>query len=47
MTHEPLATAVREAGARVLARYATASRPPGLPEVLADLRANDAAVAEV
>ncbi|MBE1495307.1 myo-inositol-1(or 4)-monophosphatase [Amycolatopsis lexingtonensis] len=47
MTHDLLATAVREAGARMLARYATESRPPGLPEVLANLHDNDAAVAEV
>ncbi|WP_318306712.1 inositol monophosphatase family protein [Amycolatopsis solani] len=47
MTHEPLATAVRDAGARMLARYAAGSRPSGLPELLANLRDNDTAVAEV
>ncbi|WP_103349328.1 inositol monophosphatase [Amycolatopsis sp. CA-128772] len=39
--------AVRDAGARMLARYSPGSRRPGLPEVLESLHANDAAVAEV
>ncbi|WP_370963761.1 inositol monophosphatase [Amycolatopsis sp. cg9] len=47
MTHEPLAAAVREAGARMLERYAAGTRPPGLPELLANLQDNDAAVVEV
>lgn len=38
--------AVREAGARMLARYSPAARQPGLPEVLDSLHANDTAVAE-
>ncbi|GAB2587331.1 inositol phosphatase [Paractinoplanes abujensis] len=39
--------AVREAGARLLDRYSTASRPADLPDLLAALRANDTAVTEV
>ncbi|MFE3542924.1 inositol monophosphatase family protein [Nocardia sp. NPDC059177] len=39
--------AVRHAGARMMTRYSTESRQPGLPELLAHLRANDAAVVEV
>ncbi|WP_086802902.1 inositol monophosphatase family protein [Streptomyces caniscabiei] len=38
--------AVRRAGARMRTRYSTESRPPGLPELLAHFRANDAAVVE-
>ncbi|UOX91156.1 inositol monophosphatase [Amycolatopsis sp. FBCC-B4732] len=47
MAHELLAAAVREAGARILARYAGDPRPPGLPELLANLHDNDAAVVDV
>ncbi|WP_290051940.1 inositol monophosphatase family protein [Amycolatopsis solani] len=39
--------AVRQAGARLLKRYSTAARQPGLPELLADLRANDLTVVDV
>ncbi|MFG3720681.1 inositol monophosphatase family protein [Streptomyces massasporeus] len=49
MSQELLAVtvaAVRHAGARMLTRYSTESRHPGLPEVLAHLRANDAAVVD-
>ncbi|MFC8005057.1 inositol monophosphatase family protein [Streptomyces olivaceus] len=38
--------AVRHAGARMMSRYSTGARQPGLPELLADLRANDAAVVD-
>ncbi|WP_328749177.1 3'(2'),5'-bisphosphate nucleotidase CysQ [Streptomyces sp. NBC_00285] len=48
MSQELLAAAtvaaVRHAGALMMTRYATESRPPGLPELLANLQANDAAV---
>ncbi|MER5554073.1 inositol monophosphatase [Streptomyces sp. NPDC002793] len=47
MSQELLAatvTAVRHAGTRMMARYPTEPRLPGLPELLASLRANDAAV---
>ncbi|CAL9544678.1 Fructose-1,6-bisphosphatase_inositol-1-monophosphatase [Streptomyces sp. enrichment culture] len=47
---DPLAAAtvaaVRRAGARMTTRWSTGSRPPGLPELLASLKANDAAVAD-
>ncbi len=49
MSQQLLATtvaAVRHAGARMMTRYSTESRPPGLPELLAHLQANDAAVAD-
>ncbi|MEV4050227.1 inositol monophosphatase family protein [Amycolatopsis sp. NPDC049688] len=49
MSQELLAAttaAVRDAGARMLARYSPASRQPGLPELLDSLHANDTAVAE-
>ncbi|MGW8062425.1 inositol monophosphatase family protein [Streptomyces ziwulingensis] len=49
MSQEPLAAtvdAVRRAGARMMTRYSTESRPPGLPELLASLQANDAAVVD-
>ncbi|MEV6872138.1 inositol monophosphatase family protein [Amycolatopsis sp. NPDC051128] len=39
--------AVRQAGARLLKRYSTAARQPGLPELLADLQANDLTVVDV
>ncbi|WP_328493835.1 3'(2'),5'-bisphosphate nucleotidase CysQ [Streptomyces sp. NBC_00414] len=38
--------AVRRAGARMMTRYSTESRPPALPELLAQLQANDAAVVD-
>ncbi|OQD56279.1 3'(2'),5'-bisphosphate nucleotidase CysQ [Streptomyces phaeoluteigriseus] len=38
--------AVRQAGALMMTRYSTESRQPGLPELLADLQANDAAVVD-
>ncbi|UJW29675.1 inositol monophosphatase [Saccharothrix sp. AJ9571] len=41
------ATAVRQAGARLLERYSPEARRPGLPELLAALRDNDAAVVDV
>ena len=50
MSHELLEAtteAVRRAGARMLERYSTEARQPGLPELLADVRANDQAVAGV
>ncbi|MGC5562211.1 inositol monophosphatase family protein [Streptomyces sp. FR-108] len=50
MSQELLAAtvaAVRAAGARMLTRYSTESRPSGLPELLANLQANDAAVVDV
>jgi myo-inositol-1(or 4)-monophosphatase len=50
MSQELLAAtvaAVRHAGARMMARYSTESRPPALPELLAALKANDAAVVDV
>ncbi|MET8850096.1 inositol monophosphatase [Amycolatopsis sp. NPDC004625] len=50
MTQDLLAAttaAVREAGARMLARYSPAARQPGLPELLDSLHANDTAVADV
>ncbi|WP_328868760.1 inositol monophosphatase [Streptomyces sp. NBC_00287] len=50
MSQELLAatvTAVRHAGARMMTRYSTESRQPGLPELLADLQANDAAVVDI
>ncbi|MBL7255550.1 inositol monophosphatase family protein [Paractinoplanes lichenicola] len=40
-------TAVREAGARLLDRYSTSSRPATLDDLLAALRANDTAVSDV
>ena len=49
MSQELLATtvaAVRHAGARMMTRYSTESRPSGLPELLANLQANDAAVVD-
>ncbi|MEU9229390.1 inositol monophosphatase [Streptomyces massasporeus] len=49
MSQELLAAtvaAVRHAGARMMTRYATGARPPGLPELLASLQANDAAVVD-
>ncbi|MFE5502808.1 inositol monophosphatase family protein [Amycolatopsis japonica] len=39
--------AVRHAGTRLLNRYSTAARQPGLPELLADLHANDLTVVDV
>ena len=39
--------AVRNAGARMLARYSPASRQPGLTELLESLHDNDSAVADV
>ncbi|MGI5217068.1 inositol monophosphatase family protein [Nocardia sp. CA-290969] len=39
--------AVRHAGARMMTRYSIESRQPGLPDLLAHLRANDAAVVDV
>src|SRR6184192_341818 len=39
--------AVRQAGARLLKRYSTVARQPGLPELMADLRANDLTVVDV
>ncbi len=39
--------AVRRAGARLLRRYSTEARPASLDDLLAALRANDAAVADV
>lgn len=39
--------AVRHAGARMMTRYSTETRQPGLPELLAHLQANDAAVAGI
>ncbi|SER60458.1 myo-inositol-1(or 4)-monophosphatase [Streptomyces sp. yr375] len=50
MSQELLAAtvaAVRHAGARMMTRYSIDSRQPGLPELLADLQANDAAVVDV
>jgi myo-inositol-1(or 4)-monophosphatase len=38
---------VHQAGARLLARYSTGSRPATLPELLTALQANDAAVTDV
>ncbi|MGW0759700.1 inositol monophosphatase family protein [Streptomyces sp. NPDC002814] len=38
--------AVRHAGARMMTRYSTESRQSGLPELLANLQANDAAVVD-
>jgi myo-inositol-1(or 4)-monophosphatase len=49
MSQELLAAtvaAVRHAGQQLLRRYATGSRPSGLPELLASLKANDAAVVD-
>jgi myo-inositol-1(or 4)-monophosphatase len=40
-------TAVRQAGARLLERYASGSRPTGLDELVAAVRANDAAVTDL
>src|SRR2546423_11601044 len=37
----------RQAGARLLKRYSTVARQPGLPELMADLRANDLTVVDV
>jgi myo-inositol-1(or 4)-monophosphatase len=42
----PTAAAVRRAGALMRTRHATGSRPSDLPELLANLRANDAAVVD-
>src|SRR3954451_25057069 len=39
--------AVRQAGARLSKRYSTAARQPGLPELLADLHANDLTVVDL
>ncbi|MGW0903429.1 inositol monophosphatase family protein [Streptomyces sp. NPDC002853] len=50
MSQELLAAtvaAVRQAGARMMTRYSTESRQPGLAELLANLQANDAAVVDV
>ncbi|MFM9701651.1 inositol monophosphatase family protein [Streptomyces galilaeus] len=50
MTQELLSAtvaAVRHAGSRMATRYSTESRQPGLPELLASLRANDAAVVDI
>ncbi|MFI9832828.1 hypothetical protein ACIHIX_34675 [Streptomyces sp. NPDC051913] len=41
------AAAVRQAGARLLKRYSTAARQPGLPDMLTDLHANDLTVVDV
>lgn len=39
--------AVRQAGARLVKRYSTSTRQPGLPELLAALQANDLTVVDV
>jgi myo-inositol-1(or 4)-monophosphatase len=49
MTHDlsvALAAAVREAGTTMLKRYSTLAHQPGLVELLADVRDNDAAVVD-
>lgn len=49
MSQELLAAtvaAVHHAGARLMTRYSTESRQPGLPDLLASLEANDVAVVE-
>ena len=49
MTHNlsvATASAVREAGTMMLKRYSTLAHQPGLAELLADVRDNDAAVVD-